>query len=669
MRGENVPWRPVTAADLHWTPQGDPVSAGFEDVYYSRDNGLEESRHVFLAGNDLPRRWGNRPGAGFCIAETGFGTGLNFLLTWQTWREQRPPRPRLHYLAIEKFPLRRDDLSRALEAWPALAAPAQALLERYPGLLPGEHRLLLDGGRVVLDLWWSDVGDALSDLAGLNRQLVDAWYLDGFAPARNGRMWEPGVLHAAAALSRPGASFATFTAAGQVRRDLAAAGFAVEKVPGYGRKRECLRGRLARSPVARVATSTPWDVDARPLPAPQRALVIGAGLAGCSTAAALARRGLEVTLLEQAQLAGAASGNTQGVLYTRLSTRHSAVADFALLSYRFAVDFYRDLFRAGRLSEGADGALCGSFHQGADPVELAELSALLAPVQEFAQVLEPAAASVRLGVEQLSAGYWHPGSGWLHPPAVCRALAAEPGIRLLENCGPLRLEQGAEGWVARAGSAPVASAPCAVIAGGTGSALPAGLDWLPLRAVRGQTTDLPAGAATAGLRAVLCHDGYIAPARAGWHCIGASFQVGDTDAAPREEDHRQNLARLAAAVPAWRELLQAVEIAALQGRAGFRCTSPDYLPLAGPVPDRAAFLREFASLRKNARRVIAAEGCYLPGLYLTTAHGSRGLTATPLAAELLASRICGEPPPVHRDLTRALAPARFLVRDLVRNRI
>ncbi len=482
-------------------------------------------------------------------------------------------------------------------------------------------------------------------------------------------MWESGVLRAAAALSRSGASFATFTAAGQVRRDLAAAGFAVEKAPGYGRKRECLRGRLAQPPVSRVAATTPWDLDARPPPAPARALVIGAGLAGCSAAAALARRGVEVTLLEQAQLAGAASGNTQGVLYTRLSTRHSALADFALLSYRFAVDFYRDLFRTGRLREGDDGALCGSFHQAADPVELAELAALLAPVPEFARVLEPAAASVQLGIDQPSAGYWHPGSGWLHPPAVCRALVAEPGIRLLENCGPLRLEQDPQGWVARADSGLAVSAPCALIAGGTASALPAGLDWLPLRAVRGQTTDLPACPATAGLRAVLCHEGYIAPARAGRHCIGASFQVGDMDAAPREEDHRQNLARLAAGVPAWGELLEAVEIAALRGRVGFRCTSPDYLPLAGPVPDRAAFLRDFASLRKNARRLVAAEGCYLPGLYLTTAHGSRGLTATPLAAELLASRICDEPPPVHRELARALAPARFLIRDLGRNRI
>ncbi len=192
MRAENAPWRPVPGADLQWTPDGDPLSATFGDVYYSRDNGLEESRHVFLAGNDLPQRWRSRAGTGFCIAETGFGTGLNFLLTWQTWRELPPPRPRLHYLAIENFPLRRDDLSRALQAWPALSALAGELLERYPGLLPGEHRLVFEGGQVVLDLWWSDVGDALSDLAGLNRQLVDAWYLDGLPRPATGGCGNPG---------------------------------------------------------------------------------------------------------------------------------------------------------------------------------------------------------------------------------------------------------------------------------------------------------------------------------------------------------------------------------------------------------------------------------------------------------------------------------------------
>ena len=133
-------------------------------------------------------------------------------------------------------------------------------------------------------------------------------------------------------------------------------------------------------------------------------------------------------------------------------------------------------------------------------------------------------------------------------------------------------------------------------------------------------------------------------------------------------DHQGNLSALARAVPAWQGILAQQDPAALRGRVGFRCASPDYLPLVGPVPDRAAFLRDFAGLRSNARQVIALRGQYLPGLFLSTAHGSRGLTSTPLAAELLASQICAEPPPLSRELGRALAPARFIIRDLCRNR-
>jgi tRNA 5-methylaminomethyl-2-thiouridine biosynthesis bifunctional protein len=231
------------------------------------------------------------------------------------------------------------------------------------------------------------------------------------------------------------------------------------------------------------------------------------------------------------------------------------------------------------------------------------------------------------------------------------------------------LTASANGWEARADKRTIATAPCAVIATGTGSAAIASLDWLPLQAIRGQTTHLPTADMFGELRTGLCHTGYMAPAREGIHCIGATFNLQDEELALRVEDHSSNLVKLAAAVPHWRAALEALDPTRLDGRVGFRCASPDYLPLAGPVPDMPAFLREFAFLRKNARQTIASKGQYIPGLYLSTAHGSRGLTSTPLAAELLASQICGEPAPLDREMSRALAPARFIIRNLSRNRI
>jgi len=670
MNRDNTPWQPVAAAAVDWGASGEPRSRAFGDVYYSRDDGQEESRYVFLQGNDLPARWQGWPRSRFCIAETGFGTGLNFLLTWQMWKEACTPAPDLHYLSVEKYPMASTDLARALSAWPGLAPLAEELLRQYPGLIPGQHRLVFEGGRLTLDLWWEDVAAALPDLASHGQPVVDAWYLDGFAPARNQAMWQPAVMTAVGRLSRPGATFSTFTAAGEVRRQLTAAGFLVSKVAGYGRKRECLRGRRSDSGGSPASdTDTPWDLPANPREAPARVIVLGAGLAGTAVAAALARRGTQVLLLERDSIASGGSGNEQGVLYTRLSRRHSGLTDFALQSFRFSSAFYRDMFDRGALREGVDGALCGSFQQSTDEPEMRILGPALDPVAELASVLDPAAASEKTGIEQPCAGYWFPHSGWLHPPAVCRALADHPLIRLHEHCGEVNLQPDSSGWRAVDSKGRSWEAPCAVIATGTASAELADLAWLPTQAIRGQTTLLPVTGESSGLRAVICHEGYIAPARAGIHCIGATFSPGDTDMTPRPADQEANLASLALALPAWRESLTQLMPAALPAKVGLRCASPDYLPMVGPVPDRQAFLHDYAALRRNARQAIAQRGRFLPGLYLSTAHGSRGLTSTPLAAELLASMICGEAQPLSRELSRALAPARFIIRDLSRNRI
>ncbi len=281
MKRDHLLWQPAQSAALRWTDAGAPISKSFDDVYYSQDNGLEESRHVFLQASDLPQRWRNPSCKQFCIGELGFGTGLNFLLTWQAWREMPPPRPDLHFLSIEKYPLTRRDLQRALSAWPTLGALAEQLIVRYPEPLAGQHRLVLEPG-VRLDVWWQDAADALSDLAGRGQRLVDAWYLDGFAPNRNEAMWSPQILNAVADLSRCGASVATFTAAGHVKRNLIDAGFKISKVPGYGRKRECLRGVIGAPGMAQVNTDlSPWDIPSYTQGRPASILVIGGGLHDC----------------------------------------------------------------------------------------------------------------------------------------------------------------------------------------------------------------------------------------------------------------------------------------------------------------------------------------------------------------------------------------------------
>ncbi len=661
MSRDNQTWRPAANADIEWTTEGVPRSRQFNDVYYSRDDGLAETRFVFLKGNNLPERWQHSGTARFTVGELGFGTGLNFLATWAAWRELPEPRPPLHYLAVERFPLGPADLKQALAPWTDLKDLADTLCEHWPLALQGPHRLQLERGAITLDLWWEEANAALSEWRG-----VKAWYLDGFAPACNDAMWRGELCTAIAQASAPDATFATFTAAGRVRRDLQAAGFSVEKGPGFGRKRERLLGKLTAPAVPPPPAQTPWHRSANAQQTTTECLVIGAGLAGATCAAALASRGLRVTVLDRGEIAGAGSGNRQGVLYTRLSPRHSALTDFALLSYSHACRFYRALFNDGTLANGNDGSLCGSLNLSDNEAELERMSQLLADIPELAQVVDPTQGSVLCGTTVHQSGYWLPQSGWLHPAAVCRQQLNHPLITVHEQCGVLQLEHRNGLWTACGPTGDLAQAPTAIIACGEGTRGFAGAQWLPLQSIRGQTTQV---ALPNRLNSVVCHTGYIAPAAEGSHCIGATFDIGDTDTDLRPQDNAHNLAALSKALPELARVLDTQDPAALPGRVGFRCASPDYLPLVGPLPDREAFLDTYGELRRNARRIIDQPAPCLPQLYITCGHGSRGLTSTPLAGELLASMICDETPPLPDALVRALSPARFLARDLARNRI
>lgn len=631
---------------------------------------MQESHYVFLQGNDLPQRWLSHPHPSFCIAETGFGSGLNFLLTWQLWRNQPQPRPRLHFISVENQPLRRADIAQAQASWPELRDLSAALLQNYPAPIPGQHRVVLDGGRVILDLWWEDAEESLAELASYGRHQVDSWYLDGFTPSRNPAIWTNGIFTSMALLSRPGASFATFTAASEVRRGLQNVGFNVSKRSGYGKKRECLHGYIKDVPGTSLTgknNALPWDISLKNPSVPSSVLLIGAGLAGCTTAAALARRGIKVTLLERESVAAAGSGNDQGVLYTRLSTKHSHLSDFSLQSFLFANRLYQQMLSEESIRDGLDGALCGSFHQTDNHAEMAAIASQLQSVADVASVLSAAEANARLGIEQSMSGYWFPGSGWMRPSAICRALLHSPLIHLIENTGEVRLKQSNSGWIALNNDSVIGEAQCVVVATGTATTQIAGLDWLPLQAIRGQTTNLPSNQEFASLRGALCHKGYIAPARLGQHCIGATFDIKDEDSSLRTTDHQWNLDTLADAVPAWQCALSELQAHSLSGRVGYRCATPDYLPLVGPVPEKSLFMQNYAALRKNAKQAIASTGEFVNGLYVSTGHGSRGLTSTPLAAEILASLICCEPLPLSRELYRAVSPARFLIRELKRS--
>ena len=647
-------------AQLDWDSQGQPLSRQFNDVYFAREDGLGETRHVFLDGNNLNHRCATLPPGGrLVIGETGFGTGTNFLCAWQLFEQSAPSDAQLHFVSVEKYPLSPADLQRALALWPELAPWSGQLLEQYVAIHPGFQRLLLAGGRVVLTLL---IGDALELLPQLDGQ-IDVWFLDGFAPAKNPDMWGLPLFQQLARLSAPGASLATFASSGFVRRALIEAGFAMRRVPGYGTKWENLNGHYA-GPAG--AAEKPWFARPQYRPPQRTALVIGAGLAGCATAASLAARGWQVTLLERhGEIAQEASGNPQGVLYLKLSAHGTALSQLIVSGFGHT----RRLLQ--RLQAGVDWAPCGVLQLAFDAKEDERQARLAAAFpNELLHRLDQAQAEARAGIQLPAGGLFYPEAGWVHPPALCQLLVEHPQISLLPHSDALQLHRIDGQWQAFDGERLLAAAPVAVLAGAAEVKRFAAAAELPLKRIRGQISRLPQTAASAALACVVCAEGYVAPARHGEHTLGASFDFHSDDLTPTAAEHAGNLQLLRDISSDLAERLHADQLdpAQLEGRAAFRCTSPDYLPIVGPLADSAAFTERYAVLGKDARQVPDNPCPWLDGLYVNSGHGSRGLISAPLSGELLAAWLNDEPLPLPRSVAEACHPNRFALRKLIRGR-
>ncbi|CAM3157542.1 bifunctional tRNA (5-methylaminomethyl-2-thiouridine)(34)-methyltransferase MnmD/FAD-dependent 5-carboxymethylaminomethyl-2-thiouridine(34) oxidoreductase MnmC [Pseudomonas floridensis] len=650
-------------AQIDWDDQGNPHSRTFSDVYFSTESGLDETRHVFLVQNDLRRRFTDLAEDGrLIIGETGFGTGLNFLCAWQLFDECARPGARLHFISVEKFPLSRTDLQRALALWPELAQFAEPLLAQYVAVHEGFQRLVFDQGRITLTLL---IGDALDMLPQLDGQ-IDAWFLDGFAPAKNPEMWTPELFAELARLSTTDTTIGTFTSTGWVRRALNAAGFKMKRVPGIGHKWEVLRGTFIAwpedAPPAPVAK--PWFARPPVVQGERMALVIGAGLAGCATAESLANRGWQVSLLERhAAPAQEASGNPQGVLYLKLSAHGTALSQLILSGFGHT----RRLLE--RLQRGIDWDGCGVLQLTFDDKE-ARRQAQLADAfpESLLHLLDRPAAEAHSGIELASGGLFYPEGGWVNPPALCDLQARHPNIRLIGHQEALQLRQVDGQWQAWDNERLIDSAPVVVLAGAADIKQFAQSADLPLKRIRGQITRLPETPASKALSTVVCAEGYVAPARLGEHTLGASFDFNSTDLTPNVTDHLGNLQMLEEISHDLVERLQTNQLPPeqLQGRAAFRCTSPDYLPIVGPLADRQAFLDAFAALAKDARQVPDVACPWLDGLYINSGHGSRGLITAPLSAELLAAWLDNEPLPLPRSVAEACHPNRFALRGLIR---
>ncbi|EKS6310747.1 bifunctional tRNA (5-methylaminomethyl-2-thiouridine)(34)-methyltransferase MnmD/FAD-dependent 5-carboxymethylaminomethyl-2-thiouridine(34) oxidoreductase MnmC [Enterobacter hormaechei] len=658
----------IQPANLEFNAEGTPVSRDFDDVYFSNDNGLEETRYVFLDGNHLGTRFPEHPRRLFVVAESGFGTGLNFLTLWQAFDCFRAAYPeatlqRLHFISFEKFPLTAHDLRLAHQRWPELAHWAEQLQTQWPPAIGGCHRLILDDGRVTLDLWLGDINDLTDKLDDSMNQKVDAWFLDGFAPAKNPDMWSPHLFSAMARLARPGATLATFTSAGFVRRGLQEAGFTMRKTKGFGRKRDMLVGVMEQD--LAIPAQAPWF--ARRASTSREVAIVGGGIASALLSLALLHRGWQVTLYcaDEAPATGA-SGNRQGALYPLLSAHDPALFQFFPAAFTFARRLYDSLPVA------FDHDWCGVTQLGWDEKSQQKITQMLSLglPEDIAHAVTAQQVTETTGVDTGCGGIQYPLGGWLCPAELTSAAIALGQSRGLTVHYAHKVQSLSRTghWKLRFADGKEAQHASVVLANGHHITQFTQTASLPVYPVGGQVSHIPTAPQLSKLRQVLCYDGYLTPQNPsnGHHCIGASYHRGETDMHYSEADQQQNRQRLVDSFPdaSW---AKEVDVSEGQARCGVRCATRDHLPMAGNVPDYDATLEVYQDLADSKETAVSAP--VHPELFMLGGLGSRGLCSAPLLAEALAAQMSDEPVPLDRVTLAGLNPNRLWVRKLLKGKM
>jgi tRNA 5-methylaminomethyl-2-thiouridine biosynthesis bifunctional protein len=639
-----VRFGPIVPARLSFNAQGLPFSEEFADVYHPLAGAALQARHVFLGGNMLPARWRGRER--FVILETGFGLGNNFLATWDAWRGDAERSTRLHYLSVERHPLAKADLltAHAKSPWPTLV---QALLAAWPPLTPDLHRLSFDSGRVQLLLALGDVQRWLPQLVGD----VDAFFLDGFAPARNPSMWEPRLYKALARLASPAATAATWSAARGVREGLRAAGFRVHEAAGVGGKRDITLAEFApvfapRKPMARTSSRSGAE---------HHAVIVGAGLAGCAAAWALAQQGWSSVVLEQhGAPAQEASGNTSGAFHGIVNRQDGAHAKFnraAALEAQRVVEW-------AVAGHGVQGSARGLLRLETTLDGVSAMRSALQVVGQtdgYVQVIDAAEASRLSGLPLEHPAWLYAGGGWVDSAALARAFLdeSEGRTRLHARARVESMRRAAAGWqLLDAGGDVIEQAETVVLANAGDALRLLGVQW-PLRAIRGQVSLLPRSAIPTDVplpRMPIAGAGFLLPESLGKLSFGATAQPGDADTTVRTSDHVINIERLGRiANIGWSPRPEQ-----LAGRVGWRWSSADRLPVIGAVPISSDGSRRIVQPRLVPRAA---------GLYVFIGLGSRGITWAPLGAHLLAAGISGAPAPLPAALIDAVDAARFITRQ------
>ncbi len=644
-------------ANLEWR-DGQPYSPEFDDVYFSADNGIAETEHVFIRHNQLVERFAQNTRDYFTIAETGFGSGLNFLVAVKHWLELSQPHQCLHFYSLESTPFTRDDLIRAQHSWPELKDIAGRLQQQYSVASYGFHRFDFFNGRVKLVLM---LGEAETMLVQMQAK-VDAWFLDGFAPGCNPDMWNDRVFSHIQRLSREAATLSTYTAAGFVRRGLIEKGFAIEKVSGTGKKRHMLAGRLKDQIVNNDYSQQPWFETAHPLQSKNKTIsIIGAGIAGISSAWALVKRGYQVEIFDAGCGLGAqASGNPRGMIMPRLSLQDCADAEFYTSAYFYALRCLQVLDPQQQCWQQTGGLQLPSNPRNKKQMANYPQDAALAIT------LDAQTASEKCGLDIAQVVHYFPQAACVYPQQVLQKMIDEMGsaLQIHYNMSIESLTYADNEWQLKNNSNNIVhKTDKLILANGWQLKKYSQLEHLYLQPARGQLSYYRSNEQSRKLKLPVSFEGYLMPESQAQHVSGASFEVDDWGTELRQTEATENLND----INRWfKNLFLAKDN--VGGRASVRAVTADRIPVVGEVAAQHQLITDYADLYKGKPADKYPLSQSLPGLYVNSGYGARGFSSAFLSSELLAAMICNEPLPVSKRVRYALHSSRFLIRSLKKRR-
>lgn len=671
---------PVTdKTSLIFQKNGSPFCQRFNDIYFDIDDAQQQSETVFIETNKIVDKLilSNNT---FTIAETGFGTGLNFILTLKAYQQaQRQLKLKgackelckLHFISVEKYPLTKQQLALSLKNLPLLQEFCSLLLEQYPTEIYQQNNILTHecnflGGNVALTVYFCDATEGLKQIKSPHQGLVDTWYLDGFSPNKNPDMWSNALFQQIARLSKEQACLSTFTIAGTVRRQLIEAGFRLEKVTTTGKKREIIKAKYQTNKMSGKGYQL------RPkISKPQQVAIIGGGIASACAAYALTFQGVKVTLYcQDSKLAQGASSNAIGALYPLLHQQRDDISEFYERAFWRAKSLYQELLDKGfKFSHQWCGLLDISYKEA-----LAKRQQLFESINawpsELIHSIDQQQASAISNLPLAHGGLFMPAAGWIAPQELVTQLFAAAKatnrLKIEQQVTITEITQNDDRRWTLHSPTKTYQENILIVCAGADSIKINTINKLPLSSVRGQITSMASNIKMSKLSTVICHKGYLTPENNGIHCIGATFDKNSFDINTRNQDDDYNRNMLDECLP---ELANWDSSDVVSAKARLRCMTPDHLPMVGAMPDIEAHKIAYAHLRKDKNWKFEQAAPIIDNLYLMTGLGARGLCSAPLIADILAADICGTPYPVDTKTLFNLAPNRFIIRDLIKRKI